>query len=365
MFELGENSLKGMKVLIVDDTPDNIEILVFLLKKSGLDIAIAVNGEKALELVTKFNPDLILLDIMMPGMDGYDVCRKLKKDVNHKNIPVIFITALSEDEQVIKGFEVGGVDYISKPFKAEIVLCRVNTQLQFIKNKKELLQAQKLAAIGRITNNMAHEILNPLNIISIKGQLLSRKLGSKESQSKELLKTIEEQIQRVLSLINSLALISKSSSKEQSANVNDLLEQTIDPIKKDEKFKDIKILTRLYSQLPNMQIDPDELARVFHNLTSNACEAMPQGGTLTIESALVSNSHPEAIRISFSDTGTGIANENLEKQFEPFFTTKKDLYGVGMGLFVCQGIVEKYHGSIKVKSTVGQGTTFSVLLPTT
>jgi len=143
------------------------------------------------------------------------------------------------------------------------------------------------------------------------------------------------------------------------------LDQIIDPIKKDEKFKDIKVLMRLGSGLPNLGINPDELASIFHNLTINACEAMVQGGTLTIESALVLDSQPDTIRIDFSDTGAGISNEIMEKQFEPFFTTKNDIYGAGMGLFVCRGIVEKYHGSIKVKSEVGRGATFSILLPTT
>jgi len=365
VFELDENSVKGMKVLVVDDNADNIQVLVFMLEQSGLDIAIAMNGEKALELVPKYNPDLILLDIMMPGIDGYTVCSKLKKDVNHKDIPVIFITALTEEAQVVKGFDVGGVDYITKPFTEKVVLCRVNTQLQFVKSKKELFQTQKLAAIGRLANSMAHEILNPLNIISLKSQLLAKKIGDREGPLKDLLETIKEQTQRVLNLINSLALLSKSPSKEQSVNVNDLLDQIIDPIKKDEKFKDIKVLMRLGSGLPNLGINPDELASIFHNLTINACEAMVQGGTLTIESALVLDSQPDTIRIDFSDTGAGISNEIMEKQFEPFFTTKNDIYGAGMGLFVCRGIVEKYHGSIKVKSEVGRGATFSILLPTT
>lgn len=365
MFDLDNNNVRGMKVLVVDDNADNVRVLVSLLEKSGLDVAIAMNGEKALELVPNYNPDLILLDIMMPGIDGYMVCSKLKKDVRHKNIPVVFITALSQEAQVIKGFEVGGVDYITKPFNLRVVLCRVNTQLHFIKNEKELLQTQKMAAIGRLANSMAHEILNPLNIISLKSQLLSKQLGDRKGPLKELLETIKEQTQRVLNLINSLALLSKSPSKEQSVNVNDLLGQTIDPIKSDEKFKDIKVLMRLGSGLPNLDIDPDELASVFHNLTINACEAMLQGGTLTIESGLVLDSQPETIRIDFSDTGAGISNEILEKQFEPFFTTKNDIYGAGMGLFVCRDIVEKYHGSIKVKSEVGRGATFSILLPTT
>lgn len=365
MFDLEKNSHAGMKVLVVDDVADNLNILLQLLKRKGLDVSIAMNGEKALELVPKINPDLILLDIMMPGLNGYEVCEQLKKDANYKDIPIIFITALSEESAMVKGFEVGGIDYITKPFRAKVVLCRVDTQLQLVKNKKELIQSEKLAAIGRMASGMAHEILNPLNIISMKSQILSRKLQDKEEQFKGLLETIQEQTQRVYELINSVILISEAPGKQQSVSVHELLEQTIDQIKKDERFKDIKVLTRLASELPNMEANPDELKRVFLNLTNNACEAMPQGGTLTIESALALKNQSKTIRINYSDTGAGISTENLKRIFEPFVTTKKDIYGAGMGLFVCQTIVKKYQGSITAKSEAGQGTTFSISLPTT
>ena len=363
MFDSDKNNLGGMKVLIVDDVPDNINILTQMLKNRDLDVSFAMNGEKALELVPKMNPDLILLDIMMPGLSGYEVCEQLKKDENYKDIPIIFVTALSEEREVIKGFHVGGVDYITKPFQAKVVLCRVETQLQLIKKKKELIQSEKLAAIGRMASGMAHEILNPLNIISVKSQLLSRKLTDKEEQIKDLLDSIREQTQRVSELIYSLIALSESSGKQQSVNVNELLQQTIKQIKTDERFKDIKTITRFASELPNLEGSPDQLKSVFLNLTNNACEAMPQGGTLTIESVL--DGQHKTIRIDCSDTGVGISTEYLERIFEPFITTKKDIYGAGMGLFFSRGIVEQYQGSIMVKSEVGKGTTFSIYLPAT
>lgn len=143
MNEFESGRLSGMSVLIVDDTPENINILGHIMARGDLNISVAPNGEKALELIEKNKPDLILLDVLMPGIDGYEVCIKLKQDESTKDIPVIFITALSELENIVKGFKVGGVDYVKKPFQVEEVICRVASQLQLQKTRNELIQSQK------------------------------------------------------------------------------------------------------------------------------------------------------------------------------------------------------------------------------
>lgn len=140
-FECGQ--LSGMSILIVDDTPANIDILGHIMGRGGLNISVAPNGEKALEIIEKNMPDLILLDIMMPGIDGYEVCERLKQDETTKDIPVIFLTALSELENIVKGFKVGAVDYITKPFQEEEVICRTTSQLKLKKTQNELIQSQK------------------------------------------------------------------------------------------------------------------------------------------------------------------------------------------------------------------------------
>jgi PAS domain S-box-containing protein len=138
------NTLNGMKVLIVDDIAENIDLLGHFLEKCGLIISIAMDGEKALELVGKVEPDLILLDVMMPKLNGFEVCEILKKNEKHKHIPIIFITALAEMEYVTKGFQVGGADYISKPFQEEEVICRVNSQLKLLVSQNALVRQEKL-----------------------------------------------------------------------------------------------------------------------------------------------------------------------------------------------------------------------------
>ena len=124
-----KEKLSGMKVLMIDDTPSNLDILGHILKQVGLNVSVALNGIIALKIINEDKPDLVLLDIMMPDISGYDVCRKLKKNDDTKDIPVIFITAMAQTEDLIEGFEVGGTDYVVKPFEEKEVLARIGSQL--------------------------------------------------------------------------------------------------------------------------------------------------------------------------------------------------------------------------------------------
>lgn len=151
MLDFNAEDLSGMKVLIVDDTPQNIDILGHILKQGGLNISVAPNAELAQKIISKDKPDLILLDIMMPGMDGYELCEKLKKNPETEDIPIIFVTAMAETEDLVKGFQLGGVDYIIKPFKDLEVLARIKTHLslkKLLNEKSELIQ--KLDSLSRI-----------------------------------------------------------------------------------------------------------------------------------------------------------------------------------------------------------------------
>lgn len=143
MIEFNKEQISGMKILVVDDTPANLDVLGHILQRKGLTISIALDGEKALELINQNKPDLILLDIMMPGIDGYEVCRRLKADDSTKDIPIIFISGLADTENLMKGFDVGGVDYITKPFQEHEVVCRITTQLKLKKAQEEVMRREK------------------------------------------------------------------------------------------------------------------------------------------------------------------------------------------------------------------------------
>jgi len=147
MIKFDKDQISGMKILIVDDVLDNLAILGHFLQQSGLEISVARTGEKAFELVEQNKPDLILLDIRMPGIDGYEVCRRLKEDESTKDIPIIFITALAGTEDMMRGFEAGGVDYVTKPFHEREVVCRITTQLKLKKAQDEIKSREKFYRI--------------------------------------------------------------------------------------------------------------------------------------------------------------------------------------------------------------------------
>ena len=143
MNEFDEGQISGMTILIVDDIPDNLSILGHFLQKSGLEVFVARTGEQAFEIINHSKPDLILLDVRMPGIDGYEVCERLKADDSTKDIPIIFITALTGTEDIMRGFKVGGIDYITKPFQENEVICRITTQLKLKKAHDEIKRREK------------------------------------------------------------------------------------------------------------------------------------------------------------------------------------------------------------------------------
>lgn len=404
--------LKGMKILIVDDTPPNIDVLRKTLEPKQYEIAIALSGEAALKVAPKFLPDLILLDIRMPGIDGYETCRKLKENVSTQNAPVIFISANSDTKDILEGFRVGGVDYITKPFQAEEVLARVQTHLQLqllikeheagrakmkeaamellTKNnrlqetmqhlksaQKKLIQSEKLAGIGRLAEGMCHEILNPLNIIFGLTQAMEMEHSENEDLMKDLA-SITEEIKRIETITGELTnFSSKGEISLESANINQVIQQILENLKNQGQFDKIEINQNLAPDIPNSLLDTHLMQQVFTNLVSNAKHAMDESGTLTVSSELITvhdNNNNNAaqniplipkgegyLRIKFSDTGKGIPNENIEKIFDPFFST--NLENTGLGLSISHSVVEKHGGTITADSNGEKGATIIIDLP--
>ncbi len=403
--------LKGMKVLIVDDTPANIDVLRKTLESKQLEIAVALSGEATLKLAPKFLPDLILLDIRMPGIDGYETCRKLKEDEITQQVPVIFISANNETQDIVEGFHVGGVDFITKPFQAEEVLARVQTHLQLqllikehesarakmkaaavellAKNKrleeamqqlkaaqKKLLQSEKLAGIGRLAEGMCHEILNPLNNIFGTTQAMEMDCSEDENILKDLA-SITVEIKRIEAITSELTEFSaKGDVQLESANINKVIEQALENLKNQGEFDNIEVHQNLASDLPNSLLDTHLMQQVFVHLASNAKHAMEENGTLTVSTEfLATNADTKKatpsvspipnnegfLRIKFSDTGKGIQKEYLEKIFEPFFSTDQDK--TGLGLSVSHSVVDKHGGTILADSNGEKGTTLIIDLP--
>ena len=367
-------------ILIVDDTPMNQRLLSHVLVQSGYQTRIASNGKQALETVQQAHPDLVLLDIMMPEMTGYDVCEQLKADPSTSNIPVIFLSALDATEDKVRAFTVGGVDYITKPFQIEEVLARVETHLSLQGLRRQLQQAnkdleQKLdelqarnAELDAFAHTVAHDLKNPLSTILGFAHLLAQRPEMFESQAE-----MAKEAGRILSgakkmndIIESLLLLAGVRKEMVALSPLDMGKIVA------EVHERLGALINEYQPeiiLPPSWPQADGYApwieEVWANYLSNAMKygGQPPRVELGAESVNGADGKP-MVRFWTRDNGPGLSPEDQTKLFTPFtrihVTRAK---GHGLGLSIVQRIVEKFGGEVGVVSQPGQGSTFYFTLP--
>jgi two-component system, sensor histidine kinase and response regulator len=366
-----KNKQEKQIILVVDDSPENIDVLNGLLEQH-YQIKAAVRGEKALKIAaTKPAPNLILLDIMMPYMDGYEVCRRLKSKPETRDIPVIFVTAKNQIKDEEKGFVLGAVDYITKPIIPSIVLARVKTQLELVKSRQELekqnmvLQENILLRedVERMTQ---HDLKSPLSaVINIPKLLISEKNISDEQM--EMLKMVEESGYRMLDIINgSLDLYKMESGKYKVSavpvNVIDIVRQIHGETRELVRKKNIKILIILNGQ-PVRETDVFSVNgekmlcySMLANLIKNAVEASPENKSIRI-----SFDEREGRQISIHNKGM-VPESMKERFFEKYATAGKE-EGTGLGTYTAKLIAETLGGSISFESLKKIGTVVSIILP--
>lgn len=387
-------------ILIVDDTLESLQLLSTTLSEQGYKVRGAAKGKMAIRTAALSPPDLILLDIKMPEMNGYEVCEELKAEEKTSNIPVIFISALDEVIDKVRAFKVGGVDYITKPFQVEEVLARIEHQLM-IRRLSRQLQAQNeqlqleiqerkkaeeaAAAANRAKSeflaNMSHEFRTPLNIILGFTQVMNRN-HQLSSEQRECLEMIGHSGQHLLELINDVLDLSKIESgliilDESSFDLYRLLDnlETMFQVKAEQK--NIQLLFNVQSNVPQyVRTDLKKLRVCLINLLSNAIKFTEYGNvTLRVErkvgseqgearntpdNQLLSSASPSLIFI-VEDTGCGIAPEDISSLFDAFVQTergRKSAEGTGLGLTITKKFVQLMGGDIQVSSAVGEGTTF-------
>ena len=406
-----------VKILIVDDVPYEVDILKAILGDSYL-LESAENGSQAIDRIQSFLPDIVLLDGVMPGMDGLEVCKRIRSNPQYKFTKVIMLSSRDKLNDRVKGYEAGADDYITKPFDHEEVAAKVKvfSKLKFVEEsdealriekdgqeklvlqlqdaKEQLLQADKMASIGQLAAGVAHEINNPVGYINSNlgaleeyigevfqvldtykeaeslldqdSEVLQRILGLKEKVNldflkqdiMDLMKESQEGLARVKQIVQDLKEFSHVDDAEwQLFDLHHGLDSTLNIVNNEIKYKAEVI--KEYGDLPAIECQASQLNQVFMNLLVNAAHAIDDNGVITIRTG----TKDEWVWVEIEDTGHGISQENQHKLFEPFFTTKPVGQGTGLGLSLSYGIVQAHGGRIDVESTVGKGTRFRVWLP--
>jgi signal transduction histidine kinase len=357
-----KENFAGMKVLIVDDTPANIDVLGHFLKQSGLDISIALDGEIAQKIISNDKPDLILLDVIMPGVDGYQLCEILKANDQTKNIPIIFITAQFETKDIVKGFEVGGADYIVKPFQELEVLVRIKSQLSIVKLVRELERSNR--DLKEFTSIASHDLKEPLRKIISFGEFLKEKITNVDEEGHRYIDKIQDASIRMNALIDDLLIFSSVSTKKKSFERYDLTKIAQDSlINLENRIKTTQGKVNI-GKLPSIEVDPSQTSQLFQNLIGNSLKYHREGTPPAIN-IFSKSCENEKVEILIEDNGIGFNEKYIDKIFQPLerLHGRSAYEGSGIGLAICKKIVDRHHGTISAKSAEGKGSTFIITLP--
>ncbi len=397
-------------ILVADDHPNNRRMLAQLLNLLGHHATVAENGRQALELLREQPFDLVLLDVVMPEMDGVAALRVIKTDTRLHEIPVIMVSGLDEVDSVVRCIEEGAEDYLTKPLDPVILAARINAwlekkrlrdaerrrseeleqALQQLKSTQDRLVAhEKLASLGALTAGIAHEIRNPLNFVTNFAQLavglvreLRGHLGRPSAEVGELLADLEQNVAKIEEhgrradhIVHSMLLHARSQpGPRQPTDLNALVAEAVNlayhGLRGQDATFQVVLETDFDHTLSPLEVSPQDLSRVVLNLTNNACYAAQEkrrtaGPDFQPRVVVRTRATAEGVELHFWDNGNGISAELRDKIFTPFFTTKPAGAGTGLGLSISYDIIVQMHkGLMRVESEVGRYTEFIVTLPT-
>ena len=396
-----------MKILIAEDDPASRIALKTILQKWGHEIVVAEDGNHAWKILQTDSPKLAILDWMMPGIEGVELCRRIREKTDGDYVYIILLTVKVENEEIVAGLDAGADDYITKPFDREVLRSRVavgarivqyetllaekNVQLQRYgsemeklaqERSKQLIHAERMATVGLLSAGIAHEINNPTAFIAGNIQTLERfctdmepalrqqiQQNGEDTQKLEFIldempKTVEgirKGVMRISRIVKGLkSFCRKNENSVAACDINTCVEQALELCHNALKYY-VTIEQDLAENLPQIMADSQQIEQVLINLFVNAADAMTEygQGTLTIKTQSTDNS----VVVKVSDTGQGIPDDKLDDIWQPFFTSKPPDKGTGLGLFTVRGIIENHEGQIKAENKPTGGAEFTITLP--
>ena len=363
------NSMNQKKktILIVDDNPMNLLLTSHVLENEGYATLTADDGRSALKELEKQTPSLILLDVMMPEMDGYEVCRLINANEDWTEIPIIFLTANAQTENLVEGFKAGGVDYITKPFKGEELLVRVKNHLELADSKKMIVEMNK--SRDKLYSIIAHDIRSPLSgILQTVDAIDQGYFDPNSDDFRELIHHLKIRTKETSTLLTSLLQWTRLQSEEiqldlKQNDISVVIKSCIQLLEANAHDKDIRLIYE--DTLPGVCIyDEVSIHTVIRNIISNAIKFTPTSGSITIKI----NQAGTQLQINIQDTGIGMSDEVIKTIFErnQHFSSSgtANEQGTGLGLMLVKDFVKKNNGQIMVNSSIGQGTIFTISLPT-
>ena len=361
------------KILVVDDQPINVQLLKRKLEREGMEVATSYSGHEALTLIAASKPDLILLDVMMPDMDGIEVCQRLQADPETKGIPVIFITARTSKEGKIEGLGVGAVDYITKPIDLDETLARVQTQLRFVTINRELVELQRrlgesrrAATLGAVTQGIAHNLNNLLGVVIGYVDLI-KAYHEKPELVKKNAQHLEDAVSRIVAIIKQLTgLVVKNRPPITKNSLRRLLENSVRRYQGDFKINQPVTIENPLGDTSfetNPEVFEDAVSKILINAWESYHDAPDEQRLIALRTELANEGEDgKFLLIHVEDRGRGLDAEVRDHVFEPFISSKHTV-GVGMGLTVARHALRSLGGDVSLLDRSGGGADATVRHP--
>jgi signal transduction histidine kinase/PAS domain-containing protein len=347
------------RILVADDNADMRDYIHHILSNQWT-VDLVPDGPSALKAALEQAPDLVISDVMMPGLDGFQLLRALRTDPRTRPTPVILLSARAGNEAVVEGLDAGADDYLVKPFTAAELVARVRADLEMARLRKEALDAR-----DRMLASVSHDLGNPLSVVTMASRVLLRSLPAGENEQHDLVERIQRAAAHMGDLIRDLLDLSRfeagslsSARSEQSAE--SLIRNAVDALDPLAQAKSLRVRVDVPQQPLSVRCDPEQTFRVFSNLLGNAIKFTPDGGSITVAARSVGRD----VRFEVRDTGPGIAESDVPRLFDRYWQVAREAkHGTGLGLSIAKSFVENQGGRIWVETAPGKGSSFFFTLP--